>query len=195
MKEKRRTHAHGRRRSKLDVTVDIIKQSCAISTMWKNHRAVSAVISTIILLTVVITISSTIAYWMGGISSQYTQIEKIEVGNVIVSSTSYGSATTWTITIFIKNSGTSSTTITDVYLNDKPLANSRAIKPPNPTVGNGGWYSASPTIVSGSSANFIIVVNNGGYGQPFTSLSTGLAVNLKIHSASGVDYLKLVELY
>jgi len=161
-----------------------------------NRKAVSPVIATVILVAVAITISVAVAYWMGGISSQYTKFEKVEVVNAIVSSTGTPGAMTWTVKMSLKNTGTSSATITDVYLNDRPLTNSGAVNPPLPTPGNGGWFSATPTVASGASATFVMVVRNdiaAGTG-PFKSLSSGTTVNFKLHSAGGMDYLKLAEL-
>jgi flagellin-like protein len=164
--------------------------------MYNNRKAVSPVIATVILVAVAITISVAVAYWMGGISSQYTKFEKVEVVNAIVASSGSGTAMTWTITMSLKNTGTSSATISDVYLNDRPLTDSVAVNPPVPTAGNGGWYSATHTIASGASATFILVVKNdipAGTG-PFKSLSSGTSVNFKLHSAGGMDYIKLAEL-
>ena len=164
--------------------------------MYKNRKAVSPVIATVILVAVAITISVAVAYWMGGISSQYTKFEKVEVVNAIVTPSGSGSAMTWTVSMSLKNTGTSAATITDVYLNDQPLTDSVLVTPPSPAIGNGGWYSATHTIASGSSATFIIVVRNdiaSGTG-PFKSLSSGTTVNFKLHSAGGMDYLKLAEL-
>ena len=163
--------------------------------MFKNRKAVSPVIATVILVAVAITISVAVAYWMGGISSQYTKFEKVEVVNAIVSSAGSGTAMTWTITMSLKNTGTSAATITDLFINDQPLGVS-AVNPPVPTAGNGSWYAASPTIASGAAASFVVVVKNdvvGGTG-PFKMLSSGTTVNFKLHSAGGMDYLKLAEL-
>ncbi len=44
----------------------------------KNRKAVSPVIATVILVAVAITISVAVAYWMGGISSQYTKFENLD---------------------------------------------------------------------------------------------------------------------
>ena len=163
--------------------------------MFKNRKAVSPVIATVILVAVAITISVAVAYWMGGISSQYTKFEKVEVVNAIVSSAGSGTAMTWTITMSLKNTGTSAATITDLFINDQPCAVS-AVNPPVPAVGTGSWYAASPTIASGAAAQFVVVVKNdvvGGAG-PFKMLSSGTTVNFKLHSAGGMDYLKLAEL-
>ena len=165
----------------------------------KNRKAVSPVIATVILVAVAITISVAVAYWMGGISSQYTKFEKVEIVNAIVSSTSNAGVMTWTVKMSLKNTGTSSATITDVYLNDKPLTPSLLAYPTLPTTsaGNGAWNADLKTVPSGASANFIMVIMNGGTGTPpppFQSLSSGTTVNFKLHSAGGMDYLKLAEL-
>jgi flagellin-like protein len=165
--------------------------------MYKNRKAVSPVIATVILVAVAITISVAVAYWMGGISSQYTKFEKVEIVNAIVTSTGTPGAMTWTIKMSLKNTGTSSATITDVYLNDRPLTQSTVVYPAVPTTsaGNGAWNADLKTVPSGASANFVILVmNGGGTTMPFNSLSSGTTVNFKLHSAGGMDYLKLAEL-
>jgi hypothetical protein len=76
------------------------------------------------------------------------------------------------------------------------LAASAVVYPTAPTTtsGNGAWNADLKTVPSGASANFIMVIMNGGTAQPFTSLSSGTTVNFKLHSAGGMDYLKLAEL-
>ena len=81
----------------------------------QNRKAVSPVIATVILVAVAITVSVAVAYWMGGISSQYTQFEKCEIQTAIVTIDSYGN---WITTIKIKNSGSKTSTLTNVFIND-----------------------------------------------------------------------------
>jgi hypothetical protein len=50
-----------------------------LSTL-KNRKAISPEIATMILVAVAMTIAVTVAYWMGGISSQYITFEKVEMG-------------------------------------------------------------------------------------------------------------------
>ncbi len=45
----------------------------------KTRKAVSPVIATVILVAVAITVAVGVSYWMSGISSQYTQFEKVEI--------------------------------------------------------------------------------------------------------------------
>ena len=160
----------------------------------RRTKAVSPIIATIILLAIVVTTSFGVVYWMGGITSQYAKIERIELADSSVSSKGGGDVTTWTIVINLKNTGTSPVIITDTYLNDRPLAKIGATERQNPAAGNGCWYAACSTVPSGSSASFVMVVKNGGNGQPFTSLSSGIFVNLKLQSAGGMNYLRLLEL-
>jgi hypothetical protein len=50
-----------------------------LSTL-KNRRAIGPEIATMILVGVAMTIAVTVAYWMGGISSQHITFEKVEMG-------------------------------------------------------------------------------------------------------------------
>jgi flagellin-like protein len=163
--------------------------------MYKNRKAVSPVIATVILVAVAITISVAVAYWMGGISSQYTKFEKVEVQNAVVTQNPTG---TWTVIVNLKNTGTSQCTITDMYVNDRPLTAETSAYTSTMTAeatpGAGKWgYKTSTTIASGASAEFTVSVMNGGSGV-FSALTAGTTVNLKFHSAGGMDYLKLCEL-
>lgn len=155
----------------------------------KNRKAVSPVIATVILVAVAITISVAVAYWMGGISSQYTKFEKVEVSNAIISTPAAG---TWNVIVTLKNTGTSSATINDVFINDRPLAKTIPLLA---AAGNGAWDNTATTIASGATLTINIQVKNGGLAtDPFYSLSAGTTINMKFHSAGGMDYLKLVEL-
>src|SRR3972149_4699032 len=81
----------------------------------RNKRAVSPVIATVILVAIAITVAVAVAYWIGGISGQYTQFEKIEVTTAYAS----GNTTHWDVTLNLKNSGTTQATVTDVFVNAK----------------------------------------------------------------------------
>jgi flagellin-like protein len=154
----------------------------------KNRKAISPVIATVILVAVAITVAVAVAYWMGGISSQYTKFEKVEI------STAYAvkDASGWKITLSLKNSGSADSTITAVFVNNKPL---------NATAYGASDYAVSPdiistsvedggsTLVSGQSGPFYVWISEGAW-----NLSSGTTIDLKMHSAGGMDYIKLVEL-
>jgi len=160
----------------------------------RSRKAVSPVIATVILVAVAITVAVAVAYWMGGISGQYTKFEKVEI------STAYSTKTTgsgWLITLSIKNSGTADSTINTVFVNDRPL-NGTAYGQSGFPPGTGDRIytdiaTAGTTYNSGQSGTVQVWIwNDGtnGYGY----LSSGTTVNVKLHSAGGMDYIRLVEL-
>jgi flagellin-like protein len=94
----------------------------------KKKRAVSPVIATVILVAVAITIAVAVSYWMGGISSQYTRFEKVEVTSAyceyvddldVYNSSCWTDQPGWIITMDFRNTGTTDATIIDVFVNSK----------------------------------------------------------------------------
>ena len=165
----------------------------------QTRKAVSPVIATVILVAVAITVSVGVSYWMSGISSQYTQFEKVEI------QTAYSKKTTgsgWLIIMNLKNSGTSAASLTDVFINDVPLNTtvpSTAYGASTfPTDGTGNRVVTDLTdggqvIGSGEAVTIQVWIWNTGTAG-YSTLSSGTTVNIKLHSAGGMDYIKLVEL-
>ena len=161
----------------------------------RSRKAVSPVIATVILVAVAITVAVAVAYWMGGISGQYTKFEKVEI------STAYSSKTTgsgWLITLDIKNSGTADSTINTVFVNDRPLNSSGYAQTDFPPDGTGDRIhtdiaAAGTTYSSGESGTVQVWIWNSGT-DGYGHLSSGTTVNIKLHSAGGMDYIRLVEL-
>ncbi len=130
---------------------------------------------------------------MGGISSQYTKFEKVEVSSAVCDWTT----PRWTVTLTLKNTGTSTCTITNAYVNDRDVATYGDL---TGALAVNGFASTDieatgRTLVSGGNTLVHIYIDHstGGTGT-FASLSAGTTINLKFHSAGGMDYLKLVEL-
>ena len=125
------------------------------------------------------------SYWMSGIVSQYTAFEKVEIQTAICTSES----TYWKIAIKLKNSGTKAATLTNVFVNNGETAYATT-----PTGGTaieadlGPGTGQTKQIVSGASDTVPVWIGNTG------TLTAGTTVNIKIHSAGGMDYIKLVEL-
>ena len=152
-----------------------------------KSRGVSPVIATVILVAVAITVAVAVSYWMAGISGQYTSFEKVEIQSAVFTpADDY-----WHITIKLKNSGTKTATLTNVFVNDAEAGYELGI-PLTPFEG------AITTdidddlnalqILSGD-VNFVnVYIEEGG------TLSSGTTVNIKIHSAGGMDYIKLLQL-
>lgn len=161
----------------------------------RSRKAVSPVIATVILVAVAITVAVAVAYWMGGISGQYTKFEKVEI------STAYSTRDVnkgWLITLDIKNSGTADSTINTVFVNDRPLNASGYEQIDFPADGLGDLVytdiaAAGTTYSSGESGTVKVWIYNDGT-TGYGSLSSGTTVNVKLHSAGGMDYIRLVEL-
>jgi flagellin-like protein len=151
--------------------------------VMKNRKAISPVIATVILVAVAITIAVAVSYWMSGISSSYTKFEKVEIQSAICNVT----ATGWTVKLSLKNTGTSTATISNVYINDNiaTLATTAA-----DTTGDeiGTTVAAAGTsLESGTTSTIYVFIGS-------TFSSSGTSINIKLHSAGGMDYIKLVEL-
>ncbi len=144
----------------------------------------SPVIATVILVAVAITVSVAVAYWMGGIAGQYTKFEKVEIQSAIV--TRGAGSGNWTIQLKVKNTGTAVATLISSFVNNIEVS------PYDVAVALTGEISTNQTtstsITSGGSYIINVYINN--YG----TLSSGTTVNIKLHSAGGMDYIKLVEL-
>lgn len=165
-----------------------------------KRRAISPVIATVILVAVAITVAVAVSYWMGSLAGQYTSFEKVEIQS--------GYATIepnegWIIHLTLKNTGSETATLINVFVNDVPIPE-----------GDDDYISfayfildtgfidkigtnlmdatADPTheiIESGASSTLEVYI-----GLDYGTLTPGTTVNIKIHSAGGMDYIKLIKL-
>jgi flagellin-like protein len=155
----------------------------------QKRKAVSPVIATVILVAVAITVAVGVSYWMGGISSQYTQFEKVEI------QTGYATVITggWNVTLELKNSGSATATLTHAFLNEKPVDDYGAAAGGNSTIADEihvSFPATGLTLESGQSGTVFVLVSSG----TVTQLTSGTTVNIKLHSAGGMDYIKLIRL-
>jgi len=157
----------------------------------KGRRAVSPVIATVILVAVAITVAVAVAYWMGGIAGQYTKFEKVEIQSGYAT---LDPATGWTITLELKNSGSATANLIKTFVNDVPVDVSGATGlggTGSPLVATGQTGSSIPDaglpIDSGKDATVTVYIGS-------NLFSSGTTINIKIHSAGGMDYIRLVEL-
>jgi len=177
----------------------------------RKSRGVSPVIATVILVAVTITVAVAVSYWMSGIASQYTSFEKVEIQSGYATITS---GKGWTIHLTLKNTGSETATLINVFVNDAPVTGepvgdvTKTIEPHKMTVIDNCQtdatmgseaYAATGTnlladprkdvIESGDSSTLEIYI-----GYDYGELTSGTTVNIKIHSAGGMDYIKLVQL-
>lgn len=120
----------------------------------------------------------------------YTKFEKVEIqSGVCVKSGATGSEY-WNITLKMKNTGTAASTLIGCFINEVEVDGYNY----NTAGGADGeahtTMTDSFTINSGVTAYISIIIDYDNY----KSLSSGTTVNIKIHSAGGMDYIKLIEL-
>ena len=157
-----------------------------------SRKGISPVIATVILVAVAITVAVSVAYWMGGISSMYTRLEKVEVSSTSVAK---GTAGNYTITMIVKNTGSADASLDQVYINGR-LRSSFTGSPSNAiiTVRSGALDldSATIPIVAGGSITVTIDITSGTtLGAPFTA---GTTLDVKLHTAAGKEYPQMVTL-
>jgi flagellin-like protein len=155
-------------------------------TFMRERKAISPVIATVILVAVAITVAVGVSYWMSGISAQYTQFEKVEI------QTGYATVVTggWNITMSIKNSGSGAATLTHVFVNDVPVGTYDSKALPAAGTSTTDLPAAGLTLDAGEPGDVYVVIASGGT----STLSSGTTVNIKLHSAGGMDYIKLIRL-
>jgi len=153
-----------------------------------SRRAVSPVISTVILVAVAITVAVAVAYWMGGIAGQYTKFEKVEIQSGVCLKQGAVGSEYWNVTIKLKNSGTATSTLIGCFVNEVEVDDYNATTPIDTEAVTS--MTNTYTIESGVSKYISILIDYDNY----KNLTSGTTVNVKIHSAGGMDYIKLIEL-
>ncbi len=165
----------------------------------RSRKAVSPVIATVILVAVAITVAVAVSYWMGGITSQYTTFEKVEIQSGICTwnPTTYN----WDIALKLKNSGTATATLIGVFINDIEVDNYTLATPGDAEATTD--MGLTVTLASGADITIDIYIDGQGDGTEtgsvpgvdyWQSVTAGTTVNIKVHSAGGMDYIKLLEL-
>lgn len=162
-------------------------------TFMRERKAISPVIATVILVAVAITVAVGVSYWMSGISSQYTQFEKIEIQTGYATVVDGVTTDGWEVILTIKNSGSATATITHVFVNDVPVNVYSAANIDSLSAGQTGTdivQATGKTLTAGQPGDVKVWIASG---SPST-LSSGTTVNIKLHSAGGMDYIKLIRL-
>jgi flagellin-like protein len=161
--------------------------TCKISRKNRSRRAVSPVIATVILVAIAITVAVSIAFWMGGIAGAYTRFEQIEIQNVHC--TAHGTPSDWNIIMTLKNTGTIDVTLISLFINEEEIDNYGVTIPYS---FNDDWttnLTNTQVIQSGETLVIHVFIDH-----DRSTLSSGTMVNLKIHSAGGMDFPKVVKL-
>ncbi len=137
-------------------------------------KAISPVIATVIIVAVAIAISIAVALWLTGIVGGFTTVENLQITYAYANKTNGGS---WTVELKVENKGTATATIDAVFVNGIPLSSGVTIND----------SSIPYTVPAGSFATVKITLSGSGY-------SSGQQVEIKLHTASGKEYPKMVTL-
>ena len=180
----------------------------------RKRRALSPVIATVIIVAVTITVAVAVSYWLSGIAGQYTSFEKIEIQSAYavkfddtIGAASEGLDKGWRITLQLQNTGTGEATLNDCFVNNMPLEHYLGEIIWSYDTGEAAPSEALMTSIDGltlkSGVKQIIYVDvkQGKYvADPYAldptaiTFTSGTTINVKIHSAAGMDYIRLVQL-
>ncbi|MEM1547177.1 MAG: archaellin/type IV pilin N-terminal domain-containing protein [Candidatus Methanomethylicia archaeon] len=138
-----------------------------------NRRGISPVIATIIIVAVAIAIAIAVAFWVVGIAGLFTRYEKLEISYIYAKK----DGNNWVINLLVKNTGSATATIDQIFLNGKPPTTGVTVSP------------STQVLDPGSSQGFTITI-------PITTtgFSAGTTVEVKLHTAAGQEYYKAVVL-
>jgi flagellin-like protein len=169
-----------------------------------NSKGISPVIATVIIVAVTITVAIAISFWMGGIAGLYTRFEKLEIVYSTVAWDDTGKY--WTVTLKVKNTGSADTKIDDILLNGvtiKDVYNTTKYYarlnysdgPPSPIAPTKDQGVSSISIPLNSGNEIYIVVTIPEKAKMGSSTATsGLSLELKLHTSGGKEYPKILTL-
>jgi hypothetical protein len=127
-----------------------------------------------------------IADQLMNISQYFSQFEKVEIQTTICTLDASGN---WQIELKLKNSGSKASTLTNVFINDAEVSEYGARAPTGSAITTNLKLVPPFSIESGDIGTVKVWI-----GANYGKLSSGFTVNIKIHSAGGMDYIKLVQL-
>lgn len=147
-------------------------------------------IATVILVAITIAISISAAYWMSGISGQYSGFEKVEIPTAYCTLTPGVNNSKWGLYLSLKNSGSNPTRIIYVMVNNVVVSEYN--------ISAGGSLSDTGSIGTSLSENGL-AIDSGETVNVYVWIgedrfSSGTSVSVHLHSISGIDYVKLLML-
>lgn len=152
-------------------------------------KAISPVIATVIIVAVTIAITIAVALWMTGIIGGFTGTENLQIINAYVNSSNFINEGYITIVLDVKNVGTVDATIDNIFFNGRSCTGFTI----------DGKQPAPIPIKVGESKPLIInlTLNCGQNGCEFCgfNIGPGQMLEIKLHTASGKEYPKMITVY
>ena len=171
----------------------------------QKRRGISPVIATVIIVAVTIAVAIAVAFWMTGIVGLFTAAEKLEI--VSANAVNLGGGQGWTVTLTVRNTGTTTTSIDTIYINGYEAFVQNDAQPQlscvdnlQAQVDNQPVNQLPVTLQAGQSVTIRFNINPG---QACNYVPTGVAVftpaaggsiEVKLHSTGGKEYPKLLVL-
>jgi len=146
-----------------------------------RRKGISPVIATVIIVAVAIAIAIAVAFWMTGIVGLFTNFEQVQIQSAYATGSA---ATGFTIKLTVNNTGTAQAVIDNIFINNFPYSQIGVTVTPTPPI----------TLAPGTGAEITITIPPGTTLPNGGKLTDGSSVEVKIHTASGKEYPKLIVL-
>ncbi len=194
----------------------MIEKAFDLNTFLRSRtcrKAVSPVIATVVLVAVAITIAVAVSYWMGGISSQYTKFEKIELISAFCESSQsvweVNHLPCWNITLVFRNTGTMESSIIACRINNKAIDeygyetqifNGDNIRCYNSSFNQINFAEISSyepikyIVKPGESGQLIVTIRQNPSTASDYTFSSGTTLELELCSSAGNTYMKMITL-
>jgi len=135
--------------------------------MRRSSLGISPVVATVILVAIAIVIAIAVAFWASGLVGVFTRFERLEIQSIYATSST-------SITLFVKNTGSSSATIDNILINGVPCDASTICSSVNPDPA-----SSPVTLAPAQNQTFTVTITSG---------YSGVTLEVAVHTASGKTY-------
>lgn len=177
------------------------------------RRATSPAMVTVLLAVVAVTLTVAVAYWMSGVSGQFTKFEKLELTYASCeSATSFWDANPypcWNITLYFRNTGTIDSSIIACRVNNKAIDeygyetqvftgdNIRIYDSSFTQINFAGvplYEPVSYVVKPGDSGLLVVTIRKDPASASDYSFSSGIALSLELRTSAGKVYMKMITL-
>ena len=158
--------------------------------MLRPRRGISPVLGTVILLAVGMIIAMGSAFWLTGMSGQYSNVDVMQIDHVYSVIDSSVNNSRWMIVLSLRNSSPSPCHILYVFVNERPIDEY------NITFGGAltNTYSIGTSLPedgfvmeSGESTNAYVWIGS-------DLFSSGTSVSVRLQNTGGISYISQVKL-
>ena len=152
--------------------------------MRKRSSGISPVVATVILVAIAIVIAIAVAFWASGLVGVFTRFEKLEI------TAAYWDASNNRVVLYVKNTGSATTTIDSVYVNGIPGAPITYGGAPPGVTQVCGTTGGNATCSPGQG----IVIYVTGTPAAVGGFQHGVTYEIAVHTASGKLYPQSVQI-